>query len=166
MDKRGKPVFDTSNRVRIYEAVKASPGVGFRELVRTCELSVGTARHHLTVLVRHGVLVERRHGSRIVFFTAHAPQDGWRGVVALRNAGLRELHSVVLAAPGQPQAAVVRTMAGRGWRRTTTIHRLTRLERHGVLHSIRLQQTRHYWPTTAVQGPSPAAFEKALPEVA
>lgn len=141
-------ILASPNRRRVLEAVAANPGIGFRELVRACPLAAGTVRHHLTMLLRHELIVEQRLGHRIAFF--HQRDEAWRGHVALREAALKELYAAVHTAPGSSQTTLVQTMAKRGWRRSTTVHRLQRLEDHGLLRSTREQhrrRSRRYWPT-------------------
>jgi DNA-binding transcriptional ArsR family regulator len=153
-------VLAVPNRRRVHQAVAADPGAGFLELVRACGLGAGTVRHHLTVLAKHGLVAERRHGARTAFFEARACGDAWRGVVALRDPSLRLLHAAVAAAPGGSQSAFVQAMARHGWTRTTTQHRLARLERHGLLRSGRGLRAKLYWasppdPDLALLPPSP-----------
>jgi DNA-binding transcriptional ArsR family regulator len=152
---RPSSLFDVPNRRHVYESVAISPGIGFRQLVRASGLGAGTVRHHLNVLIRHGILDERRAGSRIAFFHAGATTPAWRGVVALRDPSLRELHAFALTTPGSCQRFFIDAMARRGWPRTTTVHRLARLERHGLLQSILGRRARRYWPVP--NGIEPAA---------
>lgn len=158
---RGHDVLGLPNRRRIHDIVLEHPGISFRELVLSTGLGAGTVRHHLTVLVGHAIFVEQQFGARAVFFLTGAAPAQWESVVALRDQALRELHSVALAFPGGNQRAFVEIMAERGWLRTTTVNRLARLERHGLLRSIRNLHSRRYWPTL-VDTPEARTIEPGL----
>ncbi len=55
-------------RRRIYEHLLVLPGDHFRAIARTLKLSVGSARHHLAVLVRSGLVYEDRAEGRVRYY--------------------------------------------------------------------------------------------------
>ncbi|HUR60995.1 MAG TPA: helix-turn-helix domain-containing protein [Candidatus Thermoplasmatota archaeon] len=135
---KGDPL-EHPRRRRIFDYIKDHPGATFREVARGVEIATGTTRHHLTVLKRNGVIMERPHGSTTRFFENHGKFEAtWNSVVLLREPALKQLHDWLLANPEVPQKDVLEAMAGHGWSRSTTQHRLQRLVEGGMAE-LRLQ---------------------------
>jgi predicted transcriptional regulator len=129
-------------RRRIFAYIQAHPGATFREVARGAAVATGTTRHHLTVLKRQRMIVERPHRSTVRFFENHGRYDAtWASVVLLREPPLRHLHGWLARNPGAAQKEVLEAMALGGWSRSTTQHRLERLVAGGVVES-RLQGRR------------------------
>jgi predicted transcriptional regulator len=61
-------VLDQPNRRRIVQHLTVQPGDHFRSIVRSLDLSVGTTRHHLTVLAKEGLVRSERIGSKCRYF--------------------------------------------------------------------------------------------------
>jgi predicted transcriptional regulator len=126
-------------RQLLYAYIQEHPGANFRELVRRSDIASGTARHHLSVLKRSGHIVEKPHGGTVRFFENHGKYEAsWGSVVLLREEPLKQLHDWLTAHPNVPQKAVLEGMETLGWSRSTTQHRLLRLQ-HGGLVSMRQQ---------------------------
>ncbi len=127
-------------RQRIHAYVRDHPGANFREVVRGAECPAGTVRHHLTVLVRAKVLMERPHGSTLRFFENHGKFDAtWSNVVLLREPELQALHDWIERHPASAQKDVLNAMeAAHGWSRSTSQHRLARLVEGGIVQ-LRIQ---------------------------
>lgn len=127
---------DHPNRRKLYDAIQADPGIGFREVARRAGLAAGTARHHLNVLARHGLVQEERHRFTQRFFPASArldPAAVARGVL-LREPQLARLHAVVAANAWITQSDLIGLMGREeGWTRSTTQHRLSRLVSGGLV---------------------------------
>lgn len=127
---------DHPNRRKLYDAIQADPGIGFREVARRAGLAAGTARHHLNVLCRHGLVQEERHRFTQRFFPASIRLDPVvvaRGVL-LREPQLARLHAVVEANAWITQSDLIDLMAREvGWTRSTTQHRLARLVSGGLV---------------------------------
>src|SRR5687767_8804117 len=86
--------------------IRKSPGAGFREVARGAGLAPGTAPHHLTVLVRSGVVAERVHEATTRFFPAG--KDGnWIEVVLRRDPALAFLHDWLKLNPRASQGDVL-----------------------------------------------------------
>jgi predicted transcriptional regulator len=135
---KGDPL-EHPRRRRIFDYIKDHPGATFREVARGVEIATGTTRHHLTVLKRNGVIMERPHGSTTRFFENHGKFDAsWTSVVLLREPPLKLLHEWLSANPEVPQKDVLEAMAVHGWSRSTTQHRLQRLVEGGMAE-LRLQ---------------------------
>ncbi len=122
------------NRRRLYEAVQEHPGATFRELVRRTEIPTGTARHHLQVLARANVISIRPHRETLRHFDNHGQFDtSWRVVTILREPELRLLSEWLAGNPGMHQRGIMEESARWGWSRSTTQHRLRRLEAEGMV---------------------------------
>ena len=121
----------------LLEFVRGDPGANFREIARRTRLDLGTVRHHLTVLVRSGWVVERAHGATVRFFDARAAHDGdWVEVVLRREPALAALHDWLKLNSGVPQSRGLEAMAARGWPRSSTQHRLARLAEAGLAQVV------------------------------
>lgn len=132
------------NRRKLFEQIVRDPGINFRGLVRASGIAAGTARHHLTILVRAGLVTEQGLGSTRRFF-AGSPSGDWEHKVLLREPGLRQLYDWVAANQGATQLRVLDAMAGAGWSRSTTQHRLQRLGKSGALQVRWQGRYKRYW---------------------
>jgi DNA-binding transcriptional ArsR family regulator len=56
---RKKRILEVHNRSKIYEFILKHPGVHQRQIIEKFNFSEGTARHHLNVLLREGLIVKR-----------------------------------------------------------------------------------------------------------
>jgi predicted transcriptional regulator len=120
-------------RQLLYAYIAEHPGANFREIVRQSDLASGTARHHLSVLKRSGHIVEKPHGGTVRFFENHGKYEtSWSSVVLLREEPLKQLHDWMMAHPNVPQKAILEGMEQAGWSRSTTQHRLLRLQEGGI----------------------------------
>jgi len=126
---------ENENRKKLYAYIKERPGATFREVLRGTEIPAGTARHHLTVLARSQVIVERSHRSTLRFFENHGKFDqDWESIVFLREPELRQVHDW-LAHQDEPiqKDLLEHAEAEWGWSRSTTQHRLLRLVEGGLV---------------------------------
>jgi predicted transcriptional regulator len=144
---------DHPNRAKLHAIILQDPGINFRQLARASGLAAGTARHHLTVLGRAGLVVEQGFGFTRRFFAPRAPSDA--AVVLLRESSLKQLHDWIKANPGAPQLQVLDAMAPLGWSRSTTQHRLQRLVQGGALQLRCQGRFKRYWagPAPSLLGP-------------
>ncbi len=122
------------NRQQIYDFISNNPGTAFRELVRDTGIPAGTARHHLSVLARCGLIREERHRNTLRFFRSDSRfATDWAAYAVLRAPQLRRLHAWLLANPWTIQRDVLDAAADAwGWSRSTTQHRLARLVDEGL----------------------------------
>jgi predicted transcriptional regulator len=121
-------------RKKLNQYITAHPGATFRELLRGTQIPAGTARHHLTIMRRSGIIFERRHRSTLRFYENHGKfEQSWVTVAVLREPQLQQLHDWIKANPNQAQMDILGAMNDEGWMRSTTQHRLKRLEREGLV---------------------------------
>lgn len=122
-------------RQRLYAYIQENPGATFREVVRETDIPTGTTRHHLNVLRRSDLIVEKPHKATLRFFENHGKYDqSWDTVVMLREEPLKILHEFLGENPSTKQKDIVDAMASmHGWSRGTTQHRIGRLEDAGLV---------------------------------
>lgn len=123
-------LLDQATRERIHAHVAAAPGVRYRELQRALDLPNGVLAHHLQILVREGVVLERRERQAVRFLLPGA------AIEEPADTGARVL-AFVGANPGATGMAVSRglgipvSVAGYHLQRLAEEGRLRR-ERRGV----------------------------------
>lgn len=152
-------------RQRLYDFIQEAPGATFREIVRETGVPAGTTRHHLTVLRRSELIVEKRHKSTLRFFENHGKYDAtWDTVVMLREEPLQVLHAWLSEHPVTKQKDVVEAMdAMHAWSRGTTQHRLSRLVNAGLV-TIREQGRLKLYTAHATPQPIAAPMDwRAMP---
>ncbi|MHB1262216.1 MAG: winged helix-turn-helix transcriptional regulator [Thermoplasmatota archaeon] len=148
-------------RLNLLAFVQGNPGASFREIARRTGIAPGTARHHLTVLVRSGLILERSQGNTQRFFAGDAQhEDSWNTVALLRDSALACLLGWLAANPGAPQRQVIEAMQGNGWSRSTTQHRLKRLAIGGAA-SVKMQGRLRLY--SANPAPSTSSCRQAAP---
>jgi len=57
-------------RHRIYEHLLLLPGDHFRSIARATDVGVGTAHHHLLILIREGIVYAEKRGGRSRYYVA------------------------------------------------------------------------------------------------
>ena len=62
-------LLEQPTRARIVEHLRLLPGDHFRSIVRTLQLSLGTARHHLAVLRKSGLVFSETIGGKLRYFS-------------------------------------------------------------------------------------------------
>lgn len=145
-------------RRTLQDYIVSNPGATFRELLRGTGIPAGTARHHLTILRRSGLTVEKQYRSTLRFFENHGKFDEtWAAVVLLREPELEKLHSWIMDNPSCKQMDVLDAMIEDGWTRSTTQHRLQRLIDGGLV-TVRPQGRLKLY--TAHERPIPEALER------
>lgn len=127
-------------RNKLHAYIQQHPGATFRELSRETTIPAGTARHHLNILVRGRIIMEKRHGSTLRFFENHGKfEQTWSREVLLREPELKIVYDWLQAYGPLPQMDVLDAMQREhGWSRSTTQHRLGRLQ-EGALVEVRPQ---------------------------
>lgn len=137
-------------RNKLYIFIKENPGATFREVVKNTQIATGTARHHLGVLRRTGLIQTHQHHATLRFFENHDRFNRtWNTVVLLREPALADLHAWLMKHPGAIQKEILaHTESAWDWGRSTTQHRLSRLHEEGLVN-IKLQGRRKVY--TAVE---------------
>lgn len=88
---------DHPTRLRIYKHVLTIPGDHFRSILRTLQLSVGVARHHLNVLVAHGLIRQDNTNGRARFYAASHSAEPEINKLYMRYWEVSQLRARILA---------------------------------------------------------------------
>ena len=124
-------LLDNPVRARLYERVRAEPGIRQAEVVDYLGVGEGAARHHLAQLVRHRFVVESREGAVPTYYAAgEVPPEVARRAAVLRSASARRVYDAYAAAPGM----TLREAAASLGMSAPSVHRQKRkLEAAGLL---------------------------------
>jgi len=139
---------DHPARARLLDLVESSPGMHVEELARKAGMSRGVARHHVRVLVRSGMLVQRRMGKYACVFPGSDPAGATalNGHAALRSAGARRLLRSLVEAPGQNLGQAARSS---GLVKSAAAYHVKRFEEHGLLLARAEGTALRLYPTPA-----------------
>jgi len=100
--------------VRIYRHLLLLPGDHFRSIVRSLGIAHGTASHHLTVLVRKGLVSVDRPNGRCRYYPRGAGAEAERNQLYQKHWNFRDLRLRVLFVTknlgAAKAAAVARTL--------------------------------------------------------
>lgn len=110
-------------RVQIGQFIRTNPGVHFRAIQRTLQLSPGQAVHHLRRLVEDGLVVERRSARYTFYFPAGAVLGSRDAVAAVRQ----PVRCAVAREVQQAGARTLRELAEATGLATSTLHHHLRI---------------------------------------
>lgn len=68
-------LLELETRRRIYQEIKSTPGLHFRELQRRLEMALGTLEYNLRELEKEGLVVTREEGYHKAYFTTEGEMD-------------------------------------------------------------------------------------------
>lgn len=124
---------DHPTRRRIYEHLLRLPGNHFRSIVRSLHMSIGTARHHLDVLVRHGLVREEKVRNRSRYYPYGRDAEPQVNRLYQQHWGYRDLRLRVLFAVQRMDSGAGPSTVGRalGISRQLAAYHLARLEEAG-----------------------------------
>jgi len=92
---------DLENRKRIYECIRQSPGLHFREIQRRTDLPIGVLEYHLNYLVQKGLLtLEKQENFSRYYPGGQLGADKQRILSALRQEIPRGIILYLLRSPG------------------------------------------------------------------
>lgn len=99
---------ELETRKRIFECVRAAPGIHFREIQRRTELPIGVLEYHLNYLVTRSVLVlDKRENFSRYFPGGEISQEKRRILSALRQEIPRGIILFLLNHPGATHGEVL-----------------------------------------------------------
>lgn len=127
------------NRRLIVDHVAEHPGIHLRKVARDLGLALGTAEHHLHLLVRHGLLETSQAQGQCCYFTPETPPEDRLRWVVLRQDGLRRVLRVLAADPDLGSAELGRRL---GLSKAAVAHHLQRLEAWGFVERLRIGRQR------------------------
>lgn len=122
-------------RVRIMTHLKLLPGDHFRSIVRMLDLQVSSARHHLGVLLRSGLVREDRARGRLRYYPSGAGSDSERNELFAKHWNYRDLRLRVFHATRNLGSATPATVAAAlGISRQLAAYHLASLVELGLVH--------------------------------
>ncbi|HLD86869.1 MAG TPA: winged helix-turn-helix transcriptional regulator [Candidatus Nanoarchaeia archaeon] len=140
-DEKDREILELDTRKRVYGVVEDYPGSHFREIERISGLSVGSARHHLAHLARHGLIREERDGNNLRYFPRGFNPKNKRLMGILRRRSMRRI-LLCLASKGscnhQQIVGFVRLSP------STISWHLKKLEQEGIIISKKIGRNTAY----------------------
>lgn len=124
-------LLDNPTRARIYEGIRAAPGLTTAEVVDLAGVGEGASRHHLQHLTRGGLLLEIREQGYVRYFAANeVPADLARRESVLRAGSNRAVHELLSREPNLS----LREAGARLKLSAPSVHRaVSKLRRAGLL---------------------------------
>lgn len=124
-------LLDNPVRARLYERVRAEPGIHQAELVDIAGIGEGATRYHLRQLTRNRLLIEMHDEGFVRYFAAgEVPPHVAHKAAALRSKTARAVYDLLLAEPHLS----LRQAGSRLGMSAPSVHRTKkRLERSGLL---------------------------------
>jgi len=125
----------------VYEHLLLLPGDHFRSIVRSLGIGVGTARHHLQIMVRDGLVYERKADGRSRYYVAGNPEQLAKNDLFGKHWGFRDLRLRIWSALNRSgESTATRIASALGITRQLAAYHLRRLEQKGLVSS----QNRRY----------------------
>lgn len=131
---KGSELLDNPRRRRVYDLIKAKPGIHLRGIAAAAGLGYGTAVFHVRVLERGGLVTHvtllgyRRH-----FLSGSMPREEMQGLAELEGGSAQLIYEAALAKPG----ITLVELARRARVSEPSAHKtVERLQRAGLLEKI------------------------------
>ncbi|ASJ06041.1 winged helix-turn-helix transcriptional regulator [Thermococcus pacificus] len=138
-------------RSEIFDAIRAKPGITFRELARELGVGIGDLQYHLWKLEKEGRIFSRRAGRRRYIFPRGLEEDAQRLLIAISTDTRRRILLLLMEGPmGQKELA--ETL---GLSQPTVSYHMSELVRLGIVKAERsgknVVYTLSYDPETVVR---------------
>jgi DNA-binding transcriptional ArsR family regulator len=141
---RQPEILDNDVRNRIYDIIRANPGISARAVHRESAQSWGTVVYHLRQLERHHLVVSRALGRTRNYYENHGKYRGMEVQLAcLQAPRALALARVILAAPGATQEQLVERS---GFPQPTTSYYVRKLRKAGLVDEAREGRYVRYLP--------------------
>ncbi len=127
---------EQATRRRLYDHLLLLPGDHFRAIARSLGIGVGTARHHLQIMIRDGLVYERKADGRSRYYVAGDSEQRAKNDLFGKHWGFRDLRLRIwnaLNRTGESTATKIATILG--ITRQLTAYHLGRLEEKGLVSS-------------------------------
>lgn len=135
-------VLEYETRKRVFDLVRASPGLHLREIERRSGLPLSTLRHHLSYLERHGLVEPERDRNFQRYFASDLAEADRPVIAALRQVALRRVLLYLLSrAGGAPYQDLLGDLALPA--STLAVH-LAELARRGLIERRSLGRESRY----------------------
>jgi len=134
---------ELQNRKRIFECIRASPGIHFREIQRRTELPIGVLEYHLNYLVNRGVLsLDKRENFSRYFPSGEVGADKQRILSALRQEIPRGIILYLLRNPGANHGELLGNFSISGG---TLSYHVKKLVNKGVVRVVKEGRESKLW---------------------
>ncbi|GEM_PF-3637282 len=141
---RQPEILDNDVRNRIYDIIRANPGISARAVHRESEQSWGTVVYHLRQLERHNLVVSRTMGRTRNYYENHGKYKGMEAQLAcLQAPRALTLARVILDNPGATQEQLVEKS---GYPQPTTSYYVRKLRKAGLIDEAREGRYVRYLP--------------------
>lgn len=128
---RRATLLDNTVRARLYDAIRADPGIHKAALVEFAGVGAGATTRHLRQLVAHGFAVELREGAFARYYAAgEVPAAVARREASLRAGSRREVYEIYRAQPDLTLREAARRL---GMSAPSVYRAKQRLEKEGLL---------------------------------
>ena len=132
---------EQATRRRLYQHLLLLPGDHFRSIARSLDIGVGTARHHLRILVRDGFVYERKADGRSRYYVVGDSEQLAKNDLFGKHWGFRDLRLRIWNALNRSgESTATRIASVLGITRQLAAYHLGRLEKKGLVSS----QNRRY----------------------
>ena len=120
----------------MYEHLLLLPGDHFRSIVRSLGIGVGTAQHHLQVMLRDGLVYERKAEGRSRYYVAGDREQLAKNDLFGKHWGFRDLRLRIWNAVNRSgESTATRIASVLGITRQLAAYHLGRLEKKGLVSS-------------------------------
>lgn len=89
-DSRNK-ILNLENRRHVYDTIVTYAGTHFRDIVKKSKLAVGTVRHHITILKKEKLIIEKRDNNHLIYFPREIEIKNKELLILLRQKILRDI---------------------------------------------------------------------------
>jgi len=130
----GLPILDHQTRHQIYQRLLLLPGDHFRSIARAAGVGVGTARHHLQILVREEIVYEEKREGRSRYYVAGDEFQRERNELFGKHWSYRETRLRIWTVLNRLQEGTAARIAHvLGISRQLAAYHMIRFEREGVV---------------------------------
>lgn len=134
---------ELETRKRIFECIRGSPGLHFREIQRRTGMSIGVLDYHLNYLVQRGLVsVTKEEGFSRYFPAGQLTREKQRMLSCLRQEIPRGIVLYLLRNPGATHGQIHESFTISGG---TLSYHLRKLVRHGLLRNERVGRESRFW---------------------
>src|SRR3972149_6290145 len=130
----GVRTLDHETRHRIYEHLLLLPGDHFRSIARATDVGVGTAHHHLQILIREGIVYAEKREGRTRYYVAGDAFQRERNELFGKHWSYRETRLRIWTVLNRLQEGTAARIAHvLGISRQLAAYHMIRFEREGVV---------------------------------
>jgi predicted transcriptional regulator len=99
-------ILELENRRNIYLIILKNPGCHFREIQRKSNFPHSTLRYHINYLTKHGLLLAKKQGQNIRYFSSNFQTSNIKLLSILRQKTLRDILIYIIQNPSCNQESI------------------------------------------------------------